>query len=164
MPAHRVHRRPDPLLPRHRSPVRRRAALRIKAAGFEALKTVTDFDVTAQPSLDGGLVACLEAGASLAQAGIVVLLGPGHRQDPCGHRAGTASALIGRIAHHAEISTTKDTSDRIRHTSIETLPSVTETGPADQNNPARCSLLARTKSSHFERNRQTETLAPTSWR
>ena len=33
--------------------------------------------------------------------------------------------------HLAEIITTKGTSYRIRHTSIETLPSVTETGPAD---------------------------------
>ncbi|PWF82694.1 AAA family ATPase [Kocuria rosea] len=202
------------------------AALRIKAAGFEAIKTLTDFDFTAQPSLDRGVIARLEAGAYLVQAGNVVLLGPpgtgkthvatglgiaaartGHRVafnsatgwitrlhtahatgrleaelakiariplviiDELGYvpieaeaanlffqlvstryekasliitsnlpfsRWGEvfgdttiAAAMIDRIVHHAEIITTKGTSYRIRHTSIETLPSVTETGPTN---------------------------------
>ncbi|MDV8079540.1 ATP-binding protein [Rhodococcus sp. IEGM 1370] len=52
------------------------ARLRIKGAGFPAIKTVTDFDFTAQPGVDRGQIARLEGGGWLAEARNVVLLGP----------------------------------------------------------------------------------------
>ncbi|MDJ0396390.1 ATP-binding protein [Rhodococcus sp. G-MC3] len=52
------------------------ARLRIRGAGFPAIKTVTDFDFIAQPGVDRGQIARLEAGGWLAEARNVVLLGP----------------------------------------------------------------------------------------
>jgi DNA replication protein DnaC len=53
------------------------ARQRIRYAGFPAIKTITDFDFTAQPTLDRAQIARLEAGGWLAEARNIVLLGPG---------------------------------------------------------------------------------------
>ncbi|WNI13869.1 IS21-like element helper ATPase IstB [Corynebacterium sp. Z-1] len=52
------------------------ASLRVKRAGFPAVKTIADFDFTAQPSIDRTEIARLETGAWVATAENVVLLGP----------------------------------------------------------------------------------------
>ena len=52
------------------------ARQRIRYAGFPAIKTITDFDFTAQPAVDRAQIARLEAGGWLAEARNVVLLGP----------------------------------------------------------------------------------------
>lgn len=52
------------------------ARQRIRYAGFPAIKTITDFDFTAQPALDRAQIARLEGGGWLAEARNVVLLGP----------------------------------------------------------------------------------------
>ena len=52
------------------------ARQRIWYAGFPAIKTITDFDFTAQPALDRAQIARLEGGGWLAEARNVVLLGP----------------------------------------------------------------------------------------
>ncbi len=52
------------------------ARQRIRYAGFPAIKTITDFDFTAQPHVDRAQIARLEAGGWLAEARNIVLLGP----------------------------------------------------------------------------------------
>ena len=52
------------------------ARQRIRYAGFPAIKTITDFDFTAQPAIDRAQIARLEAGGWLAEARNIVLLGP----------------------------------------------------------------------------------------
>jgi DNA replication protein DnaC len=52
------------------------ARQRIRYAGFPAIKTITDFDFTAQPALDRAQIARLEGGGWLAEARNVMLLGP----------------------------------------------------------------------------------------
>jgi DNA replication protein DnaC len=52
------------------------ARQRIRYAGFPAIKTITDFDFTAQPALDRAQIARLEGGGWLAEARNIVLLGP----------------------------------------------------------------------------------------
>ena len=52
------------------------ARQRIRHAGFPAIKTISDFDFTAQPSIDRAQIARLEAGGWLAEARNTVLLGP----------------------------------------------------------------------------------------
>ena len=52
------------------------ARQRIRYAGFPAIKTITDFDFTAQPGVDRAQIARLEAGGWLAEARNIVLLGP----------------------------------------------------------------------------------------
>ena len=52
------------------------ARQRIRYAGFPAIKTITDFDFTAQPAVDRAQIARLEAGGWLAEARNIVLLGP----------------------------------------------------------------------------------------
>lgn len=52
------------------------ARQRIRYTGFPAIKTITDFDFTAQPALDRAQIARLEGGGWLAEARNVVLLGP----------------------------------------------------------------------------------------
>jgi len=52
------------------------AQQRIRQAGFPAVKTITDFDFTAQPHVDRAQVARLEGGGWLAEARNIVLLGP----------------------------------------------------------------------------------------
>ena len=51
------------------------ARLRIRAAGFAAIKTLEDFDFDARPAI-GNQVAALASGAFLTEAGNIVLLGP----------------------------------------------------------------------------------------
>ncbi|WP_304119201.1 MULTISPECIES: IS21-like element helper ATPase IstB [Mycobacteriales] len=88
------------------------ARLRITGAGFPAIKTVTDFDFTAQPGVDRAQIARLEGGGWLAEARNVVLLGPpgtgkthlatalGIAAAHAGHRVAFASATgwITRLA------------------------------------------------------------------
>ena len=52
------------------------ARQRIRYAGFPAIKTITDFDFTAQPGVDRAQIARLEGGGWLAEARNIVLLGP----------------------------------------------------------------------------------------
>lgn len=52
------------------------ARQRIRYAGFPAIKTIADFDFTAQPAVDRAQIARLEAGGWLAEARNIVLLGP----------------------------------------------------------------------------------------
>ena len=52
------------------------ARLRIKRAGFPAVKTIADFEFNAQPGIDRAEIARLETGAWVATAENVVLLGP----------------------------------------------------------------------------------------
>lgn len=52
------------------------ARQRIRYAGFPAIKTITDFDFTAQPAVDRAQIARLEAGGWLSEARNIVLLGP----------------------------------------------------------------------------------------
>lgn len=52
------------------------ARQRIRYAGFPAIKTITDLDFTAQPSLDRAQIARLEGGGWLTEARNIVLLGP----------------------------------------------------------------------------------------
>lgn len=52
------------------------AAQRVKRAGFPSMKTLADFDFTAQPGIDRADIARLETGAWVATAENVVLLGP----------------------------------------------------------------------------------------
>jgi len=52
------------------------ARQRIRYAGFPAIKTITDFDFTAQPAVDRAQIARLEAGGWLAEARNIVLIGP----------------------------------------------------------------------------------------
>lgn len=52
------------------------AAQRVKRAGFPSMKTIADFDFTAQPGIDRADIARLETGAWVATAENVVLLGP----------------------------------------------------------------------------------------
>jgi hypothetical protein len=49
---------------------------RIRYAGFPAIRTITDFDFTAQPALDRAQISRLGAGGWLAEARSIVLLGP----------------------------------------------------------------------------------------
>src|SRR6202000_3254875 len=51
------------------------ARQRIRYAGFPAIKTVGDFDFTAQPAVDRAQIARLEAGGWLSEARNIVLLG-----------------------------------------------------------------------------------------
>ena len=53
------------------------ARQRIRYAGFPAIKTISDFDFTAQPAVDRAQIARLEAGGWLSEARNIVLLGPG---------------------------------------------------------------------------------------
>ena len=52
------------------------ARQRVKRAGFPAIKTIADFDFSAQPGIDRADIARLETGAWVATAENVVLLGP----------------------------------------------------------------------------------------
>lgn len=52
------------------------ATQRVKRAGFPSIKTIADFDFTAQPAIDRAEIARLETGAWVATAENVVLLGP----------------------------------------------------------------------------------------
>ena len=52
------------------------ARQRVKRAGFPAVKTIADFDFSAQPGIDRADIARLETGAWVATAENVVLLGP----------------------------------------------------------------------------------------
>ncbi|TWH44264.1 IS21-like element helper ATPase IstB [Rhodococcus rhodochrous] len=70
------------------------ARLRIKSAGFPAIKTVTDFDFGVQPGLDRAQIARLEGGGWLAEARNVVLLGP-----PGTGKTHLATALAVAAAH-----------------------------------------------------------------
>jgi len=52
------------------------ASIRTRAAAFPARKTLTDFNFDHQPAADRGQIHRLAAGAYLAEAGNIVLLGP----------------------------------------------------------------------------------------
>ena len=69
------------------------AQLRIRAAGFSAVKTMEDFDFDAQPSVRQQ-IAALASGAFLAEARNVVLLGP-----PGTGKTHLATALGVKAAH-----------------------------------------------------------------
>ena len=51
------------------------ARQRIRYAGFPAIKTITDFDFTAQPAVDRAQIARFVAGGWLAEVRNIVLLG-----------------------------------------------------------------------------------------
>ena len=70
------------------------ARQRIRYAGFPAIKTIADFDFTAQPSLDRAQIARLEGGGWLAEARNIVLLGP-----PGTGKTHLATALAIAAAH-----------------------------------------------------------------
>lgn len=71
------------------------ARQRIRYAGFPAIKTITDFDFTAQPAVDRAQIARLEAGADwLTGARNIVLLGP-----PGTAKTHLATALAIAAAH-----------------------------------------------------------------
>ena len=69
------------------------AQLRIRAAGFPAVKTLEDFDFDAQPAIRQQ-IAALASGAFLTEARNVVLLGP-----PGTGKTHLATALGGRRRH-----------------------------------------------------------------
>lgn len=70
------------------------ARQRVRYAGFPAIKTITDFDFTAQPAVDRAQIAGLEAGGWLAEARNIVLLGP-----PGTGKTHLATALAIAAAH-----------------------------------------------------------------